>query len=184
VGCRPAVSRVRRMSESALIVRVSEAEPYVAHLRARFDSAAQLGVPAHITVLHPFMPPDLLDEPRCAQVQTAVSSVGAFAFRLARVQRLPGALCLAPEPAAPFVALTTALAKAFPAYPPSGGQHRAIIPHLTVARTGPSEHSEVEAELLASVRQPGGISATCTEVVLIENSSGRWVQTRAFSLGR
>jgi hypothetical protein len=36
---------------SALIVAVPEAEPAVAHLRARLDRSASWGVPAHITLI-------------------------------------------------------------------------------------------------------------------------------------
>jgi hypothetical protein len=46
------------MAESAFIVRVPEAEPHVAHLRERFDPMALLGVPAHITLLYPFLSPE------------------------------------------------------------------------------------------------------------------------------
>jgi hypothetical protein len=44
------------MAESAFIVCVPEAEPHVAVLRERFDASARLGLPAHITMLYPFMP--------------------------------------------------------------------------------------------------------------------------------
>lgn len=48
-------------SESALIVRVPEAEPLVGTFRDRFDPVARLGVPAHITLLYPFEPPADID---------------------------------------------------------------------------------------------------------------------------
>ena len=44
-------------THSALIVAVAEAEPAVADHRERLDRAATWGVPAHITVLYPFLPP-------------------------------------------------------------------------------------------------------------------------------
>ena len=45
------------MAISAFAVKVPAADPLVAELRAQFDATARLGVPAHITVLVPFMPP-------------------------------------------------------------------------------------------------------------------------------
>lgn len=42
---------------SGLIMEVPEAEPAVARHRERLDASAPLGVPAHITVLFPFMAP-------------------------------------------------------------------------------------------------------------------------------
>jgi len=50
------------MAESAFIVRVPEAEPCVGALRERFDASVKLGVPAHITVLVPFMSPERITE--------------------------------------------------------------------------------------------------------------------------
>ena len=46
--------------ESALIIAVPEAEPLVKALRERFDWSAAQGVPAHITILYPFIPPEKL----------------------------------------------------------------------------------------------------------------------------
>jgi hypothetical protein len=43
---------------SALIIEVPEAEAAVQRHRQRLDANAPLGIPAHITVLAPFMPPD------------------------------------------------------------------------------------------------------------------------------
>jgi hypothetical protein len=42
---------------SAVLVPVPEAERVVSRYRARLDGAAALGVPAHVTVLYPFVPP-------------------------------------------------------------------------------------------------------------------------------
>jgi hypothetical protein len=48
---------------SALIVEVPAAEPVVARHRERLDSSAPLGIPAHVTVLYPFMRPDAIGPP-------------------------------------------------------------------------------------------------------------------------
>lgn len=43
--------------ESALLVLVPEADPVVGEHRALLDLSARDGVPAHLTVLYPFLPP-------------------------------------------------------------------------------------------------------------------------------
>ena len=43
--------------ESALLLLVPVAEAAVGAQRARLDSSARDGVPAHVTVLYPFLPP-------------------------------------------------------------------------------------------------------------------------------
>jgi len=46
---------------SGLIVEVPEAEPAVARWRAQLDPLAAQGVPAHVTVLYPFLPVTEID---------------------------------------------------------------------------------------------------------------------------
>ena len=40
---------------------------------------------------------------------------------------------LAPDPAAPFSALTDGIFRAFPDYPPFEGKFDTVVPHVTVA---------------------------------------------------
>jgi hypothetical protein len=47
--------------ESALVVLVPAAEALVGVFRALYDPAVRVGVPAHITVLYPFVPTDKID---------------------------------------------------------------------------------------------------------------------------
>ncbi|WP_285683584.1 hypothetical protein [Actinoplanes sp. NBRC 103695] len=42
--------------ETALIIPVPAAEPVLGAHRSRLDRAASWGVPAHVTVLYPFLP--------------------------------------------------------------------------------------------------------------------------------
>src|SRR5690349_20634700 len=44
-------------NESTIIVPVPEAEPLFGVLRGNHDRVAAAGVPAHITLLYPFLPP-------------------------------------------------------------------------------------------------------------------------------
>ena len=169
------------MAESAFAVNVPEAEPYVGALRSALDPTAKLGVPAHITVLYPFMSPERITVAVLGQARTALSEINSFAFRLANVRRFPSALYLEPDPAEPFICLTQALVQRFPQYLPYGGQYRSIAPHLTIAQAGEKEHDEAQRQVAAAL-PPSGIQASCREVVLIENSSGRWRQMHTFPL--
>ena len=170
------------MTESAFIVRVPEAESCVGVLRERFDASARLGVPAHITVLYPFMPPDRITDGVLRDAQAVLDAVPSFAFVLSEIGRFPTAAYLVPEPAAPFIALTQGLAHRFPDYPPFRGQHDSIVPHLTVAHGAAVELESAAGELAAAMRAHGSIRARCRTVALIENSSGRWKELHAFAL--
>ncbi|HSH21803.1 MAG TPA: 2'-5' RNA ligase family protein, partial [Candidatus Caenarcaniphilales bacterium] len=95
--------------ESAVIVPV-EVPMGVRRLRDRMDPAAAVGVPAHVTLLYPFAPVDLLDDAVRQQVAAIVGAAPAFPFVLARVARWPEVVYLAPEPDVPFRRLIEGLA--------------------------------------------------------------------------
>ena len=170
------------MPETAFIVRVPEAEACVNALRERFDASVQLGVPAHITVLVPFMSPDLVTDTVLQDAQDALSQVPSFAFSLERVARFPATAFLAPEPAEPFIELTQALVCRFPEFPPFRGEHESIVPHLTVANGNAEEVETAAVELEAQLRLHGQIRSVCASVSLLENSSGRWKEMHVFAL--
>nr|WP_315238663.1 2'-5' RNA ligase family protein [uncultured Albidiferax sp.] len=170
------------MPQTGLIVCVAEAEPRVAHLRERFHPVARLGVPAHITVLYPFMPPECMDGAVVRRIQEAVSGIAAFPFTLATVGRFPATTYLAPEPAAPFIALTQSLARAFPDFPPFGGEFETVIPHLTVAHGCAIDADTTQAELAVAMAANGPIHSVCSAVVLLENASGFWKPMHVFPL--
>jgi len=167
--------------QTALIVRVPEAEAAVGALRTRFDPSAALGVPAHITVPHPFMAPDAIDAAVSARIGGIAAATRRFDYRLDTIARFPETLYLAPDPAAPFIALTQALAAASRLAavrrPPRRGgsaSHRRPGRRVTARRDRVRADSAIGAE---------SITAHCAEIVLIENGSGRWKPMHAFPLG-
>jgi hypothetical protein len=150
------------MPRTALIVPVPEAEQQVGELRLAHDSSAALGVPAHVTILFPFLDTAELDE---AAVADLLSGFPAFDFELDRVERFPdGTTWLRPVPSAPFADLTAAVWQRWPERPPYEGAFDEPIPHLTISETP----IDVELQL--------PIAARAREVTLIEadEASGRW----------
>lgn len=173
------------MSQSALVVVVPEAEPLVGALRTRCDPSALIGVPAHITVLFPFIPAERLTADIPEKLRTIVGSFVEFEFRLEEIGRFSRTTYLAPERPEPFTAMTAALAREFPAYPPYEGRFPTSIPHLTIADQN-EEFAEAAAVALAEARSRfGGVQATCRAVVLLENShGGHWRDYDSFMLKR
>lgn len=173
-------SRHSLIGESALIVQVPEAEPFVRGLRSRFDFRSSEGVPAHITVLHPFVPYPV---PRTSldQLEQLFSSHDAFEFRLTSIGRWPDNLHLLPLPAEPFVALTRAVWAAFPTHPPYEGRFSDIVPHLSVAQGGTELLDEAEP-LLGRVIPLSGIAGVCREVSLLALTGSTWEVTYRFPL--
>ena len=172
------------MAISAFAVKVPAAESIVGDLRRRYDATAALGVPAHITLLVPFMTPALITAEVLERARQALDRTPSFAFALREVGRFPGTAYLAPQPATPFIDITRALVKTFPDFPPYGGEHQGIVPHLTVAHGNASDADAAAAELQSRLLVSGAVHAICAEVALIENSSGNWLDMHVFRLAR
>jgi 2'-5' RNA ligase len=168
------------MPETALVVEVPEAEPLVSDWRAKHDWSAQRGVPAHITVLYPFVPTDRVDESVLADLRELFAAQPAFSFRLTRVARFPDVAWLAPEPSDRFTALTELVVERYPDYPPYEGIHDEVIPHLTVAEGNVELQDEVEAALTPHLPI---LADAKTIALLVEGENERWHLGERFPLG-
>ncbi len=168
---------------SALIIAVPEAEPLVNTLRDQFDRSAAQGVPAHITILYPFLPPQALTPIELANLRALFASIPAFEFSLIETRHFPGVLYLAPSPAECFKALTHAVVERYPEYQPYGGAYTEVIPHLTIAdRLEPAQLADMEREFTRQHRAQLPVKVKAHAVTLIENSSGRWETLEKFPL--
>jgi 2'-5' RNA ligase len=173
-------------ASTAVLLPVPEAEPVVGAWRDRYDLASATGVPAHVTILFPFIPPDTITSEDEAALGEVVAGIEPFAFRLARTGRFGDAvLYLAPEPVEPIVAMTEAVFARFPAHPPYGWAQTDIVPHLTVAHCGdpstrddPAVLDRIEGAIAPSLP----IEARATHVLLMEGD-GRWRVRARLPLG-
>lgn len=138
-------------TESAVIVTVPAAEAAVAPHRARLDRAAGWGIPAHVTVLYPFVPPTGIDGEVVEALRAAIASVERFEASWESTGWFgDDVLWLDPRPAESFRALTSAVAAAFPDCPPYGGEFDDVVPHLTVGHGVGSERlRDAERQVLA-----------------------------------
>lgn len=142
-------------TRSAVIVPVGPAEGVVARHRRELDVAASWGVPAHVTVLYPFVPPAQLDDDVVARLRAVVAAAPAFDCTFGRCAWFgDDVLWLAPEPDRVFRALTGAVAAEFPDHPPYDGAFDDVVPHLTVGelRAGSAARlREAEADVTAQL---------------------------------
>ncbi len=128
-------------------------------------------MPAHVTVLYPFLPEQRLDATVIGQLREVCAAVPAQDVSFRQTGRFPGVLYLAPEPASGFRDLTTAIAERWPETPPYGGAFDEIIPHLTVAHSvGEDVLDEVAAEL--HVRLP--VQSRLLEAALFVFDGEQW----------
>lgn len=169
-----------RVAETALLVPVPEAEPLVKTHRLAHDPAAPLGVPAHITILYPFIPPAQLDNSVERKIAEVLQGFAAFDFALRDVRCFAdGVLYLAPEPVEPFTALTNAFMVRWPEHPPYDGSFTEIVPHLTVAMTSGASFEDLADELRGGLP----VASRADAVWLMEGrDGGGWMQRAVFPL--
>jgi hypothetical protein len=168
--------------ESGLLVEIPEAEPVVGRFRERLDPGARLGVPAHVTVLFPFIPPARLDEAVLGQLADLFAAVPRFSFRLAATRWFGDQVVwLAPSDPGPFAALTRRVVEAFPAWPPYGGQFAEITPHLTVGDGQPLDDLRAAEEAVRPLLPVAG-EVTTVSLVTQEVAGGQFARAAAFAL--
>ena len=170
--------RLLRRRESALVVLVPEAEHVIGAWRERTYPRAETRVPAHVTVLYPFLHPRRVTPRVHEALARAAATVPAFDYRLDRVGRFPGVVYLAPDETEPFARLLAAVRATWPGLLPYGGSFSAFVPHVTVSEG--IEPVGLAAELEAALP----VAARAGELVLIEQDRrGCWITTGRFPLG-
>jgi hypothetical protein len=170
-------------TQSALIVPIPAAEPAVAAWRAELDRTASWGVPAHVTVLYPFLEPQRIDEDVIAELRAITGSMTAFELTLERVEWFGDVVVwLAPDPDGPFRALTKAVWDRFPECPPYTGAHSDPIPHLTIGDGGSRARLQAAAE---EVRRHLPLRTRVERLSLMAGSDapGSWHALAEFELG-
>lgn len=167
--------------QSSLLIPVPSAERLVGQARLEHDPVAAAGVPAHITLVVPWVEPARLAGDRTvlpALVET-LADVKCFDFELARIGWFDKfgkkVLWLAPEPAAPFRQLTALLADRF-GTPPWAGKFTELIPHLTIGHAVIGQAGgDCPLEAVAEALLPGlPISCRAEEVWAMVGDGERW----------
>lgn len=172
-------------TESAVIVPVPAVEPVVAEHRRRLDPGSAWGVPAHVTVLYPFVPPSEHGPAVLERLAEAVRSIPAFSCSFGGPDWFgENVVWLRPEPDASFRALIDAVWQSFPDYPPFGGDHDDVIPHLTIGQVGTARLDQLRAAE-AAVRPRLPVESRISEAVLMVGSDApnSWTVVQRLPLG-
>jgi 2'-5' RNA ligase len=172
-------------TQTAVIVPVPAADPLVDPHRRHLDAAASWGVPAHVSVLYPFVEPARVDDQLIETLAVALGQVAAFDCRFARTRWFgQEVLWLDPEPAGWFIDLTASVWAAFPDQAPYGGAHDEVVPHLTIAESRLGSLSEVQ-EAERAVQSGLPLSAHVETVLLIAGTQApsSWRVLHEFRLG-
>lgn len=131
-------------ARSAILVPVPEADAAVGPWRHQYDPAALAGVPAHVTLIVPWVAPQRITGGQLAAVGEVAAATAGWAFDLVDVAWFGRrVMWLVPQPAEPFKQLTAALAERF-GTPPWAGEFAEVVPHLTVAHAPVGDVASLE----------------------------------------
>lgn len=151
--------------------------PALEALRRRSVPEARHGLPAHITLLFPFVAPAIIEDSLLARVASVVARHRAVALRLTGQRRWPDVLVAGVEPDGPLRALQADLAAAFPDQPLYGGAF-AFEPHVTIAEVS-AVAGGIEVDPAWSAL-PSTAVATCVDLIVREPSG--WIVRSRFLL--
>ncbi len=171
--------------ESAIVLLVPEAEPVVGRWRDRYDSSFALGVPAHVSLLFPWLDAPLTEDDE-RELTDVLLSQPSFDVVFSTTGRFAAVLYLRPDDDGPLLTLMRRLYEAFPDYPPYGGIHEDdVVPHLTIvdaSRDGDFE--AVAALVVADVHPQLPVATEVRELTLLESDEeGMWRVRAAIPLG-
>jgi 2'-5' RNA ligase len=169
--------------ETAVLLCVPEADELVGAWREKGDPAAAAGVPAHVTLLYPFLDSGRIDAGVLAELAWFFTGVDAFPVRFDDVAEFTesGVLYLDPQ-GRELDELAAALARRWPECPPYGGAVDAPHAHLTVVHT-PDE--ALRAQAAEAVRPELPLAATAGRAALWRcDEHGRWSEAHVFDLGQ
>ncbi len=171
--------------ESGLLIEVEPAEAAVSAWRMKYDADASDGIPAHITVLYPFVQPALIDDGVLARAAEIAAGFASFDFELTSIEQFPGVVWLRPDPEGAFRAMTKAFWDVFPQCPPYDNRYPDPQPHLTVGQIDdPVEQALMHTAIEAEIGSQLPIACRATAITLfVTNEPNTWTRPRRFELG-
>jgi 2'-5' RNA ligase superfamily len=160
---------------TTVIAVASFAGVEVAKIRSARDWSARVGVPAHITILGPFLPPEEITKNVLERMRTVFADARPIPVVLGEFHLLGTTACLMPQSVGPFVRLSRELEAISQRRTQVAGKY-----HLTVAResnTNDLERLRVHLEPLLPLR------GRITEAILLErDGEGLVRELERFSL--
>jgi 2'-5' RNA ligase len=168
--------------ESVVLVPALDAGRLVRELRMEHDPSAAAGVPPHLTLMFPFIPPQDLSALRIEALERLISGAVAFEFTLTHVSEFEqGVVYLVPEPTAPFADLTREIGRQFELLPFGGAFGKDPVVHLTVAAQAPAPVRQQIADRLAP-HLP--VSLRAEEAwLMVGSNTGGWQLVRQMPFG-
>lgn len=163
---------------TGLVLLTPGLEDVVDRWRRRYDPVRAYGMPAHVTVLYPWLPYDAITDDDRASLEQLCAALPGFELTFDRFGRFPETLWLDPQPARPIIELVGQVVTRWPAYPPFAGEFADVVPHLTLAdRHDPESLTDVITDIEA--RLP--LQETVHALTLMRLTGNRWIADGEFA---
>ena len=169
-----------KVGDTALVFLVPETESVVRSWRTAHDPSAAEGMPAHITVLYPFIAEGDLNDHTLKEIATICDERRPIAVCFKEFGRFPRVLWLKPHGTS-CLELITQIRNRWPECLPYGRSNLEVIPHLTVT-DGASE--QIVAQAQADIAPHLPLEALISTIALMAFDGNRWVCRQEFALSR
>jgi 2'-5' RNA ligase len=139
-------------------------------------------VPAHVTLLYPFVPAEQVDAGVLGELEWFFAGVDAFEVAFDRVGEFAqdGVVFLGAR-GRELEQLSTALARRWPECPPYDGKVEHPLPHLTAVR---SDDPELRAQACAALQDGLPLTALLAHAELwVCDDDGTWSSRASFAFG-
>lgn len=171
---------MRAGETTGLVVPVPDAEELLTSVGQRHPEAARAGVPAHVTVLFPFLHPQKIDDGVLRTLRELFEQHPPMPVRFTECHRRAEFVYLRPEPSWGLRRLIDHARREWPDVIPYEGAFGEVEPHLTVSiRTTEDLAERIHAE---SGRELP-LDAELREGWLISSRDEQWSVVERFSFG-
>jgi len=165
--------------QTGLVIPVPAADALLASVGARYPGTVREGVPAHVSLLYPFVAATGLDERVTSTLGELLAKQAPMPLQFTECYRQNGFVALRPDPMDGLTELVDKTHRQWPEVVPYEGVYGDVEPHLTVtmrcsAETAVTIEQEVTAEL--------PISAELREAWLVA-FEGQWTLRGRFEFG-
>lgn len=166
---------------TALLLPVPGAEALLREVAAAHPAAVRAGVPAHVTVLYPFLPVSEVDDAVLARLRGLFAAAPPPEVSFALPAPEGGFVALRPEPLSPVRQLVRRVRSCWPHLVPYRGEHGPDVdPHLTVAMDlDPAEARDLAAGLSGRMPPPARL-----DEAWLTAFDGEWSVRERMPLGR
>jgi hypothetical protein len=165
--------------QTGLVIPVPAAEALLASVGTRYPGTVRDGVPAHVSLLYPFVATADLDEHVTTALQELLVEQVPIPVDFVECYRRGGFVALRPAPSDGLTELLSRTHRRWPDVVPYRGVYRDLEPHLTVAMRC-SEQTAVRIEQEATAKLP--IRAELREAWLLA-FEGQWTLRGRFKFG-